>query len=269
MKNIILPFLLALIISPSSAQTVFEGKVTHKLTAETESKSGMIEIYYGKKMIKGIIKQNDDKETGKDDILLDFNKGLVYHLNAVDKTYRLDSMKGRPAGVMSALNPWKEKDRVISGFHTSAYIPKDTAEMNLFGNMTMLFWYADSLLFPVDEQLMGSDDIALFTNGKTIGMGLNMSMEFGESKKTFELEPVLIEPGNLPASTFEIPADFTIELNDTPVIPDSLREEDAFMLDSVKTQTTPPVKKVIKKKTPPKPNKSKPPVKSNAATRKE
>lgn len=268
MKNIILHFLLAFIIAPSFAQSVFEGKVTHKLTAETESKSGMIEIYYGKKMIKGIIKQNDDKETGKDDILLDFNKGLVYHLNAVDKTYRLDSMKGRPSGVMSALNPWKEKDRVISGYHTSAYIPKDTAEMNLFGNMTMLFWYADSLLFPVDDQLMGSDEIALFTNGKTIGMGLNMSMEFGESKKIFELAPVSIEPGILPVSTFEIPADFAF-VYDTPVIPDSLREEDAFMTDSVTTTPAPPVKKTIKKKTPPKPNKSKQTVKSNPARIKE
>jgi len=259
MKIILLPFLLIFSLN-LLAQAPFEGKVTHKLTTETTTKSGMVEIYYGKKMIKGIIRQNDEKDLGKDDLLLDFNKGLVIHLNSIDKTYRMDSMKGKSPGMMSALDPMKDQNRVILGYHTSAYIPKDTAGMNLFGNMSLVFWYADSLLFPIDEQFIGSDDIALFTNGKTIGMGLNMNLEIGESKKTFELDPLLIEPGNLPDSIFDIPGDFVME----SIVADSIA-----MVDTTYTTPAPAEKKIIKKKTPAKPARSKQPVKSKTALRKE
>ena len=260
MKKISLPFLLLICSFSMYAQAPIEGKVTHKLTAETETKSGLIEIFYGKKKIKGVIRQNDDKESGKDDLLLDFNQGLVYHLNAVDKTYRVDTMIGKTVNTLSALTPLAEKNKVKLGVSTSAFSIKDTSNMNPLGNMTMEFWYADSLMFPIEEKYLGSDESVLFTNGKTIGMGLIMNFELGESKKTFELEPVLIEPGNLPDSIFEIPGDFVME----SIVADSIA-----MVDSTYNTPAPAARKIIKKKTPAKPTRSKQPVKSNATLRKE
>jgi hypothetical protein len=258
---------LVLLISGSLvfSQSPFEGKVTHKLNDESKAKSGNIEIYYGKQKLKGILVSNDTNETGKDDLLMDFSKGLVYHINTREKTYRFDSINNKHSENLPPLFASKSNNKTILGHHSSAYSTMDTAKTDMAGDFKMMFWYADSLSFPVDEKNMNSDLIA-FTNGKTICMGMFMQLDLGDGAKGFEIKPVLIEPMHLPESVFEIPGDYTLEIVQPPMA-DTAAQYEAPMPSKPKMNKA--AKTINKKKLPEKPKNEKLPVKSPANKRKE
>ncbi len=196
------------------AQTPFQGIVQLRLKDESEKKSGRVEIYYGQNKILGMIRTKDSSENGKDDILLDFSKGIQYRINRQTKTYRVDSITADKDPLMSdnmVLD--SSKRRTIIGYSSAAYSLKDSTESSFFGNMEMTSWYADSLFFPLEKAYAGSSETKIFTNGKTIGMGMEMSLSLGKDmKKAFELLPLSITPQLMPDSLFEIPVGFAEEV---------------------------------------------------------
>ena len=278
-KKSLLSLLLLLITSLAFAQTAFTGKVTHIFKNDQEKESGTIEIFYGDQKVRGIKKLAlPKKDDDNDDIMIDFSKGVIYHINPFQKTYSVDTMKARPASTFPLLVAEPSKNTTVLNHHCSAFIVNDNDKTGFMDNMNFLFWYADSLYFPVNEKNLLSDEISLFTNGKTIGMGIAITMQEAGNKKIFGLTPVAIEPMALPDSLFEVPKDYVLETTEQYLRADTatMMEADsaARIMDSVvkamdsTIRAIDPPKKPVKKSVP-KSTKNKAPVKAEAIRRKE
>jgi len=272
MKKTFLSLYLLLLTPAVFSQLPFTGKVTHLFKNDEEDENGTVEVFYGNQKVRGIKKLAHPKhDYDNDDLLIDFSKSVIYHINPLQKTYSIDTMKAGPASTFPLLVAEPSKNTTILNRHCSAFTVNDKEKMGFMDNMGFLFLYADSLYFPVNEKKLLSDEIALFTNGKTIGMGIAITMQEGGNKKIFGLTPVAIEPMAVPDSLFEVPKDYVLETtyqylkSDTAVkmAVDSV----ATIMDSMIRVNTPPKKPV--KKTTPKSTKNKAPVKGAATRRKE
>lgn len=186
------------------AQKSFEGKVTYKFQEATGKSEMRMDAYFGKQKIKAILKESDSIKNGKDDLLIDFTKGIIYHLNSTNKTYRADSMKNFTVQGMPAVTPASGKSKNILGYHATEFTGLDTSKSEFMVQMNFTIWYADSLYFPFDKAYANKDMIPMFGNGSTISMGM-------EIDKYFLMTPVSVEPQSLPGSIFSVPADYLQE----------------------------------------------------------
>jgi hypothetical protein len=266
----IFPFVLLLFITPAVfSQTIFMGKVTHQFKSDKENESGTVEVFYGDQKIKGIKKtRGKENQARTDDILIDFSKGTIYHINALKKTYKADTLTNKSVNMLGGqLYPTK-KNKMVLNYSCSAFALSDTGK---FGTgMDFLFWYADSLYYPVNEKYLHADEVLLFTNGKTIGMGVAIGSELYGEKIVIGMNPLAVEAISLPDSLFEIPKDYVLEKYEQYIQADSTvlaSDSVARMLDSaVKAVKTPkkPVKKAV-----PQSGKKKLPVNPKAIGRKD
>jgi hypothetical protein len=206
------------------SQTVFEGKVKHSLTAEKLNQKGTVEVFYGNQKIKGKIYMPAEEGIKEDEILIDFSKGILYHLYPLKKTYHLTHLKNKISSFPNL--PATTQKKIILNLSCTSFFLKDTAKSEWMGEMDIMFWFADSLYFPVSEEYLTSDEIPLFTNGKTIGMGMNINMPFeGKDKNIFILTPTSIEKGAIPDSIFQIPINYKL-LSDNSSTGDSILKDD-------------------------------------------
>lgn len=187
MKKILLPFLSILFISAIFSQIPFEGKITHKITSELENQSGIIEMFYGKQKVRGIA-NDSNLERNSDITIFDFAKGLKYHIHPLEKTYTIDSLDRKSPNNFFNSFIKTGKHNTISSHYCSAFAITDTIKDDN-ENMHFIFWYADSLYFPINNQYINSSEIFAFTNGKNIGMGMDLSMTSGEEEKNTQYYP--------------------------------------------------------------------------------
>lgn len=272
MKKFILLFIVIFFAALAFSQTVFQGKVIHKFITERDNETGTVEVFYGNLKIKGVKKITPPVkgiEINDDVLIIDFSKGVSYHVNPVTKTYRADSLKNKRPNAFPALVKDSRKNTKILNQSCSAFVLDTTAKNAgaFIKNMDFLFWYADSLNFPIDEQYINSDDLGMFTNGKTIGMGLTVTLDLNQNKKTLSLIPISVEPMQLPDSLFEIPRDYILETNPTRYSTDDTLNAAMSKIDSA--VNPPKVPREPKKKTPLKPAQKKVSVNSSATGRKE
>jgi hypothetical protein len=267
MKKTSLSILLTIFTLTLFAQTQFEGKVTHTFKTELDNETGTIEVFYGNQKIKGLKKiKGKENENGTDDLVIDFSKGILYKINAAAKTYSADTFINKTNTVFGTLTKLSGKNKIILDHSCSAFTITDKNEA--IGGMDFLFWYADSLYFVVDEKYLQSDEAALFTNGKTIGMGISVTMQAANAKMVFGLTPSLIEPMHLPDSVFEIPKEYILEAStDQYLKSDSVIKVEMSRIDSAINPPKPP--KAIKNKIPVKSTPKKVAAKSTATKRKE
>ncbi|MGG9964620.1 hypothetical protein [Ferruginibacter sp. SUN106] len=274
MNKIALSILLAIFGLTLFAQTQFEGKVTHTFITERENETGTIEVFYGNQKIKGLKKiKGKENENGTDDLVIDFTKGILYKINAVTKTYSADTFINKKNTVFGTLLKLPGKNKTILDHSCSAFTITGNGKNEFMGEMDFLFWYADSLYFTIDEKYLQSDEVTLFTNGKTIGMGISVTTQAGNIKQVFELIPAQVEPMHLPDSLFEIPGDYTVETVDyRTIISDSAITDSAQMMMMKAADSAVKIiaaAEELKKKTPHKPVKNKAGIKSAATRRKE
>jgi hypothetical protein len=219
------------------SQTQFEGKITYKLTTDKIVDSNIIEVYYGKQKIIGIMKRNNATNGRKESILIDFTKGLISRINTERKNFQTDSLIRRMnKSVRQTFIKTGKTDNILNQ-HCSEYTFANTAKTEDLENMHYLFWYADSLDFSVQGNLPITSDLFLFTNGQKVGMGLKIN-DIKHNDK-FELHPISIDTFSPPDTIFEIPVDYQVVKNIDSIPNDGVA-------DSV-AKYSPPVVKLPKK----------------------
>lgn len=195
----------------------------------------------------------------------------MYNINHLNRTYKIDSIKNKMSHSFPSFVPIPEKNKLILNRSCSAF-SLDSSKKNVFTDkMNFLFWYADSLHFSVDDKYLISDDMAVFTNGKTICMGIKIIIDDHNVKKTAELTPVLVTPMHLADSIFEIPADYILEVTGNQYIQETPVDSTVMVQIATEDSAIKSIKSpgVSKKKTPAKSTPNKSAVKSPANKRKE
>lgn len=152
--------------STSFAQKNFEGKIVYQMTAESKNENAEITAYFSNQKIKAEVKKWDSLSSRKDDLLMDFEKGIVYYIDPNNKTYRAENILDKKIDRMPALEPLPGKNKLLLGYHCTAYQIKDTIKSDFMGPMNFCFWYADSLYFFIKEEYRSIDMVPMFTNGK-------------------------------------------------------------------------------------------------------
>ncbi len=194
------------------SQAPFEGKIIYKMTGDDENQSGMAEVLYGKQKIKGAVKKSSAEAKQDDIIIIDFSKGIFYRINDSAKNYSARQLKNDSTNSIFVRYHKTEMKRNILGQHCSSFSFIDTTQRkSLIGDMDFLFWYSDSLYYPVSQQYINSDDIPMFTNGKNIGMGVKMEMDILGKRTVVNLEPVQIQAMLLPDSLFDLPKGYILK----------------------------------------------------------
>jgi hypothetical protein len=257
MKKISLFLSLLFILPAVFSQTIFMGKVTHQFRSDQDNMTGTVEVFYGDQKIRGIKRLDHIKhDYDNDDLLVDFSKGIIYHINTVQRTYTATDMKSGYGGKFPKLVAAPEKNIRLLNYQCNAFIIKSDDNRAVIDYGGFIFWYADSLYFPVSEPDLLTEDIALFTNGKNVGMGITANIKIEEKNIDAALIPVAVERMPVPDSIFEIPKDYVLE-----------KPELDIHLDSVAKATGPPKKPV--KKPVPQSGKKKVPVKAKVVGRKD
>ena len=211
MKKTAVAVILLFAFTNISAQNNFEGKIIYKLTSpEKGTGNGIIETYFGKQKIRVYVKENE--LSGRDDLLLDFEKGIVHYINTISKTYKTDSLSNRKKRSMPTLNSSPAGNKIISGYSCSAFSFTDTSKSDFMGDMFFSVWYADSLLFNISDEQKDYEMVPMFTNGTSVGMGMEMGMGKEKKKITMSLVPLSITFQVLPDSIFNISGDYTAQL---------------------------------------------------------
>jgi hypothetical protein len=212
MRALITVVVLSLICQLAVGQKNFEGKIIYKFFQSDEKNEGTFETYFGKEKIKVLIKANNSKSE-KDDLLIDFNAGILYYINSNNKTYRKENL-GDSLKItyrMSSLQITPKKNKTILGYHCTAYSGKDTIKSGFSEPMSFTIWYADSLLFGFNKKYLIGNMIPVFGNGSKIGLAFELML--GNDKKRNKMEASLfsIEPSSSPDSFFIIPQDYVAE----------------------------------------------------------
>lgn len=231
------------------SQTPFEGKIIFKLTTEEENQSGRLELLYGKDKIKGEMKRSGPEAKKDDIIIIDFSKGIIYEINDSAKKYSIRQLKS-PDNNLFVNYRKTEMKKMILGQPCSAFSFIDTTEKSDFiGDMDFMFWYADSLFYPVNEKYMHSDDIPIFTNGKNIGMGMTAKMKVIDKATFFDLQPIEIIPMPLADSLFTLPRSYILKQEELEegkktIDPGSIPAEDIEVkmrkIEEIKSGDAPP-----------------------------
>ncbi|MBL0359382.1 MAG: hypothetical protein IPP72_22090 [Chitinophagaceae bacterium] len=203
MRTLITLFII-LIGNSISAQKNFEGKINYKMNSNSQDTSTSITAYFGKQKIKAVFKQRDSIKNKKDDLLIDFENGVVNYINAEKNTYRTIKLQDMEMDRMPALKPFPEKNKQLLGYNCTAYITTDTSKNEYISFTPFYFWYADSLFFKVKNEYSNIDMVPIFTNGNTVGMGMQMNLGNGRGEVYIELTPVSILKETIPDSVFSL-----------------------------------------------------------------
>ncbi len=210
MKKIL--FLLALVCFATNlfSQKVFEGKILYKVINTEGKEAGIIEVLFGKEKIKTTIIKNNYPKKATGDLLLDFSKGLVYHIYYGSKEYKIDSLLLKSNSNKSQKFIPTGAVRNIAGYNCKAYINTTPEEKRYMEDDSVsILWYSDSLFFYVDAKFAITEEMMFLINGKTINLGITTSAKNADS--LFKVLPISITAMPLPDSLFKMPADYALE----------------------------------------------------------
>jgi hypothetical protein len=130
--------------------------------------------------------------------------------NAIAKTFRKEAMTDSTKAKFLPLISIQGKNKIIHGYVSTAYQASDTSKSDFMTAMHLQPWYADSLFFPVSPSQILYEMVPLFTNGKSINLGMKTQM-------TNDTTPILqfvvqsVTAAQLPDSIFVLPKDYMIE----------------------------------------------------------
>jgi hypothetical protein len=212
MKYFFLALVLSIFYMTAFSQVLFEGKVTHLVTTQEGAIPDTLEIFYGKQKIISVSKAGKPGRTVGDDIIIDFSKELVYYINVSKKTYTKNSLRYDLSEMFLNFFRKTGEQKTILNYRCSAYTISDSGKIEKNKDIDLLFWYSDSLFYPLSKKYKHSPELYNFTNGETIAMGITMS--FGRSSK-IAMVPVLVQRMELNEALFEIPIGYTLR-NDNP-----------------------------------------------------
>ena len=208
MRTLIAAFILFFINTSVFAQQNFEGRIIYKYSESTNNKTGSIEAFFGNKKIKAHITDSSKGET-KDDILIDFEKGVAYSIDIEKKYFTTDSFTNKRGSLFPSLTLAPEKNKIIKGYHCSAYIGNDSVKREYREPTNVTTWVADSLYFFFDNKYANPEMIPVFGDGKNIAMGFEIKMTLKGQPVMMKSVPVLIEYLKMPDSFFTIPSGYT------------------------------------------------------------
>lgn len=239
------------------AQNNFEGKINYSMSFSNDKEITYVEALFGDQKIKVLVKQSTSKSNNKEDLILDFKNGIIYKIINGNKTYLIDSLKKSRGDLFESpksLVPLTNKDTIILGYKSSAFnLPVSEKAESVSEKIRATLYYADSLLYQIPEKYASFEMVPLFTNGTSVGFGVNMMIDQTENKKIgSEFSILSVEPQNIPDSLLEIPAGYKM------VADNSFLDGDQPMADSIQMEAdtiaypAPPLKPGIKdsKKTP-------------------
>ncbi|MES2849231.1 MAG: DUF4412 domain-containing protein [Bacteroidota bacterium] len=219
MRTLITVFILSLVNQLSVAQKNFEGKIIYENTIPRLGKS-TTEIYFGNQKLK--IRELSGQKSGyPEERITDFLKGIAYWINDSSKTYyeflvpkRLsDSIMELKIDSLTKLKPFPEKNKRILGYNCTAYtlgnISEPIPEMRM-PRVAIYMWYADSLFYTIDNMYKHGTDIEKATNGRNVGMGMEINIGPDSSLQKIISEPVSIISEAFPDSVFLIPAGYSL-----------------------------------------------------------
>lgn len=254
--------LVSLFGTQAIAQQNFEGKITYSMAFPGEEKITVLDVFYGNQRIKVLVKPDGLKPNDKEDLMLDFKNGLVYKITNHTKTYKIDSLKKSPGDLLTSIHslvavPAKNSTRAG---HKSSAFTLPAGEAAVIKSPAITLWYADSLFFPVPLQYASVEMCVLFTNGKSVGFGMQLTMPGINGKmENVELVPLKVEAQKVADSILDLPAGYSFVTNelDTTLamdVPDSVIVAADTMalpsetIDKPGTQKQKPAKQKIKTK---------------------
>src|SRR4051812_26741165 len=74
-------------------QSNFEGKVNYRMTISQEPDSSTVEALFGNQKIKVLVNPGMNKPGDREDLLLDFEKGILYKITNHSRRFTVDSLK--------------------------------------------------------------------------------------------------------------------------------------------------------------------------------
>jgi hypothetical protein len=224
MKTLIAVVVLSLLSQLAVAQKNFEGKIVYKLASlfgDTQ-----VTVYFGNERLKAEINSTDSIDNNDDDLLIDFANGIVHFMNRRKKTYRTDSIAGTKMQRLPSIKYLPEKNKKILGYNCSAYEMADTSNNDFKNGVSFSVFYADSLFYSVKQDYVNIEMTPLFTNGKTICMGIEVKQKNDSQKSAFGLIPILITAEKIPDSIFSL-SDYDLDaitIINTPSLEDSVKQ---------------------------------------------
>ena len=213
MKHFIATTVFIFCTSVFLSQTPFEGKITYMSNVFGEVKKDSTEVFFGIQKIKSRQVGPGSGSNAEEDILVDFAKGKLYHINNMFKTYRIEILGKNPTFSNSFAKTEKRELRLnesCTAFSLKG-ISLDKIDQN---GRVYYYWFADSLFFPVKEEYALAQQTIMFTNGKTTGMGMKVGIKNDKENNVIEQNPVLIEKKHVQDSIFTIPKNYKLVTKD-------------------------------------------------------
>ncbi len=246
MKTLWINTILLLIVNSIFAQKNFEGKIIYKINSGSPGESAVITAYFGNQKIKADYKNLDSARDGKESVLLDFEKGIVYYINARAKTYRANNILDKNMDRMPAIKPLPEKNKQLLGYSCAAYITTDTSRNEYMAFNPFYFWYADSLFFKVKNEYSNIDMVPFFTNGTRVGMGVQMNLGHGWGELNVELSPIAVKEQPVTDTVFALTG-LQLEINRS-YMPEDSTQIKADSIDKVVQRPADSVVQMISQK---------------------
>lgn len=221
-------FFALLICTDLYAQQNFEGKIVY---AGNFLGKEEITVFFGKDKLLTKTSPIDSINGNNKDLLIDFSKGVVYYLDRLTKTYSSENITDSKSD-FHVLTPWAEKNVTVLGHHCSAYKPADRSTDKPERSPFSIF-YADDLFYHVKEEYTRMQGLQFFTNGKNVGMGIEM--EATDNKKQGIFPVSIAAEKMLPDSIFTIPQNYKMKSYETNTDSVKFNEEIPVSEDSITT----------------------------------
>lgn len=207
------------------AQQNFEGIIHYEFTVKTDSTAKVNMTVYFKedkiKLVATVAKPIPGMDLKNETLIMNFKDATIDRFKPESKKVERERMKPGEKQDIPELMIHIQNTRDILNHACTEYTTgpftkeevKDSATVTTKGEIKI--FYANDLIFPIDDSVKMIQMIPLFTNGN-IALKTEIKVEQGPMSIVITCEAKKIEPTpqGLPDSIFEYPKDYSLKFND-------------------------------------------------------
>lgn len=208
-----LPYLFSIICfwlpANSIAQKNFEGRIVYRLVEYNNNnlpqKIGSIEVFFKPERVKAFVRDSTKLVT-KDAVVINMHEGIIYQINLIDSTYRVDSISDRRPSAFPKMEQVPGEKKVVLGHTCSVLMGIDSGKVGIPEQApdTAIMWLADSLYFPFKSKYATDDVLPIVGNGETITLGFDFRLTMQGTQQHIISTPVLIEEKEISDAVFVV-----------------------------------------------------------------
>lgn len=223
--RLFLTTILAIASLAAIAQKNFEGIIHYEFTVKKDSTAKVDMTVYFKgdkiKLVAAVAKPIPGMDLKNETLIINFKDATIDRFKPDSKIVERERMKSGEKQDIPELMIRLQNTRNILNHPCTEYTTgpfskeevKDSAIVTTRGEIKI--FYANDLIFPVDDSVKMIQMIPLFTNGN-IALKTEIKVEQGPVSIVVTCEAKKIEPTpqGLPDSIFEYPKDYSLKFND-------------------------------------------------------